>query len=123
MEDEKRQIRILIGIAAILCALIIGYNLFFVPGVEIVTVTVPESESSLENSEDISSPYWNGRLNINTASVEELDEFLPGIGPVTAQKIVDYRTAYGSFSSIEEIMNVSGIGEKTFADIQNLITV
>ena len=123
MEDEKRQIRILIGIAAILCALIIGYNLFFVPGVEIVTVTVPESESSLENSKDISSPYWNGRLNINTASVEELDEFLPGIGPVTAQKIVDYRTAYGSFSSIEEIMNVSGIGEKTFADIQNLITV
>ena len=123
MEDEKRQIRILIGIAAILCALIIGYNLFFVPGVEIVTVTVPESESSLENSEDISSPYWNGRLNINTASVEELDEFLPGIGPVTAQKIVDYRTTYGPFSSIEEIMNVSGIGEKTFADIQNLITV
>ena len=59
MEDEKRQIRILIGIAAILCALIIGYNLFFVPGVEIVTVTVPESESSLENSKDISSPYWN----------------------------------------------------------------
>lgn len=123
MEDEKRQIRILIGIAAILCALIIGYNLFFVPGVEIVTVTVPESESSLENPGDLSSPYWNGRLNINTASVEELDEFLPGIGPVTAQKIVDYRTAYGPFSSIEEIMNVSGIGEKTFADIQNLITV
>ena len=123
MEDEKRQIRILIGIAAILCALVIGYNLFFVPGVEIVTVTVPESESLLENPNGLSSPYWNGRLNINTASVEELDEFLPGIGPVTAQKIVDYRTAYGAFSSIEEIMNVSGIGEKTFADIQNLITV
>lgn len=63
-----------------------------------------------------------GLVNINTASVEELDT-LQGIGPVTAQKIVDYRTANGGFSSIEEIKNVPGIGEAKFAAIRDAITV
>ncbi len=60
-------------------------------------------------------------VNINTASLEELDA-LPGIGPTTAQKILDYREENGPFSTIEDIMNVSGIGPATFEDIQNLIT-
>lgn len=61
-------------------------------------------------------------ININTASLEELDS-LPGIGPTTAQKIIDYRTEHGNFSHIEDIMNVSGIGPATFDDIRDLITV
>ena len=60
-------------------------------------------------------------VNINTATVDELDT-LPGIGPTTAQKIVDYRTQHGPFSNIEDIMNVSGIGPATFDNIKNLIT-
>ncbi len=55
-------------------------------------------------------------VNINTAGVEEL-ETLPGIGPVKAQSIVDYRIANGSFESVEELDEVSGIGKKTLEKI------
>lgn len=61
-------------------------------------------------------------VNINTASLDELDS-LPGIGPTIAQRIIDYRTENGPFSTIEEIMDVSGIGPATFDDIKDLIMV
>jgi len=61
-------------------------------------------------------------LDINTATVEELAS-LPGIGPTTAQRIVDYRTENGPFARIEDIMNVAGVGPATFDSIQDLITV
>jgi competence protein ComEA len=60
-------------------------------------------------------------ININTAGLEELDA-LPGIGPTTAQKIIDYRTEHGDFQTIEDILNVSGIGPATFDNIKDLIT-
>lgn len=61
-------------------------------------------------------------VNINTASSFEL-EALPGIGPTTAQKIIAYRDANGPFVSIEDIINVSGIGPGTYERIKDLITV
>lgn len=61
-------------------------------------------------------------ININTASAEELDT-LPGIGPSIAQRIVEYRTQNGPFATIDEIINVSGIGPATFEKIKDLITV
>lgn len=64
----------------------------------------------------------SGVININDATLEALDQ-LPGVGPSTAQKIVDYREDNGDFGQIEDIMNVSGIGEKTFEDMRDLITV
>lgn len=71
----------------------------------------------------ISAPLAQAALvDINTAGVEELDT-LDGIGPAYAQRIIDYRTANGLFRTIEEIKNVSGIGESTFAKIKNSITV
>lgn len=61
-------------------------------------------------------------ININSATVEELDS-LPGIGPTIAQRIVDYRTTNGPFQAIEDIMNVSGVGPSTFDNIKDLITI
>jgi competence protein ComEA len=61
-------------------------------------------------------------VNINSSTEAELEN-LPGIGPTLAQKIIEYRTQYGFFNSIDELKNVPGIGEATFAAIQGLITV
>jgi competence protein ComEA len=63
-----------------------------------------------------------GLIQINRASQAEL-ETLPHIGPALAERIIAYREANGPFAQIEDLKRVSGIGDKTFADLQNLITV
>jgi len=62
------------------------------------------------------------KVNINTADEATLDT-LPGIGPSKAKRIIEYREQNGPFKSIEELKNVSGIGEKTFEQLKDLITV
>ena len=69
-----------------------------------------------------SSTPKDQKININTATQEEL-ESLPMIGPVLAKQIIDYRAANGPFKKIEDIVDVPGIGPKTFEVIQDLITV
>ena len=70
----------------------------------------------------ISTNHINaGRVNINTASVLELDA-LPGIGPTTAQAIVDYRIQNGPFQFVQDIQKVPGVGPTTYAGIQDYIT-
>lgn len=61
-------------------------------------------------------------LDLNTATVTQL-ESLPGIGPATAKRIVEYREKNGGFKKIEELMNVRGIGEKSFLKLKDLIAV
>ncbi|MEJ2077883.1 MAG: helix-hairpin-helix domain-containing protein [Acidobacteriota bacterium] len=61
-------------------------------------------------------------IDINAASVQELDE-LPGIGPAIAARIVEYREKNGPFSKIEDLMEVRGIGEKKFLNLQDRVTV
>ncbi len=61
-------------------------------------------------------------VNINTASLSEL-ESLSGVGPSTAQKIIDYRTANGGFTSVEQLMDVPGIGDAKFAAMKDSITI
>ncbi|MFC2170301.1 ComEA family DNA-binding protein [Acidobacteriota bacterium] len=62
------------------------------------------------------------KVNINTATVTELQS-LPRIGAKVAQRIVDFRNEHGQFKKIEELMKVKGIGEKTFEQLKDLITV
>ena len=62
------------------------------------------------------------RVNINTATLSDLDK-LPKIGPATAQRIIDYRTKNGPFKKIEDLKNVSGIGDATFEGLKDMVTV
>ena len=86
------------------------------------TIESSTKESSATGSSSSKSEKITTKININTASVEEL-QTLKGIGPATAKSIILYREEYGAFSAIEEIMNVKRIGEKTFAKIKERITV
>lgn len=80
------------------------------------------SENGEMTPENTEYSETNGKININKANLEQLMA-LPGIGEVKAQAIIDYRTKNGPFQSIQEIINVTGIGEKTFEKIQDMITV
>jgi competence protein ComEA len=64
----------------------------------------------------------NAKVNINSASSAELEE-LPRIGPAMAKRIIDWREQNGRFTSIEDLMNVTGIGDKTFEALKDLVTV
>jgi competence protein ComEA len=77
----------------------------------------------LAASASTAAPDATGALvNLNTATAEQLDT-LPGVGPVTAQKILDWRGTHGAFSSVDELLEVDGIGEKTLADLAPHVTL
>ncbi|MDF2884678.1 MAG: DNA-binding protein [Clostridiaceae bacterium] len=78
--------------------------------------TVNESLSNVNNTKS------NGKVNINKASKEEL-KTIPGIGDVTAQKIIDYRESNNGFSRVEDIKKIDRIGDKTFEKIKDKIDV
>lgn len=80
-----------------------------------------DSAGSLDNSSSASNSQ-NSKININSADESQL-ETISGVGPSTAQKIVDYREKEGKFSSIEDIKNISGIGDKKFESMKDSIDV
>jgi competence protein ComEA len=63
-----------------------------------------------------------GLVNVNSAIATELEE-LPGIGEVIAQRIIDYRTENGPFATVDELLDVSGIGDAILESIRELVTV
>jgi competence protein ComEA len=82
---------------------------------EQILVGVPSVAAGAAESAGPTSP-----VDLNTASVAELDA-LPGVGPVLAQRIVDWRTAHGGFTSVSQLRQISGIGDSKFADLQPLV--
>lgn len=89
-------------------------------------ITVPTVEEAQEPAQPAvsggSAVSGDGKVNLNTAGIEELCT-LTGIGETRAQAIVDYREQNGGFQSIEELMNIDGIKEKTFEKLKEEVTV
>jgi competence protein ComEA len=79
----------------------------------------PATGGSAAVSPDAGGPS-SGPIHLNTATVEQLDE-LPGVGPVTAQKIVDYREQHGAFSSVDDLDAIPGIGPARLEQLRELV--
>ena len=141
MDVRYSHEKFLIIVALTLCAGILFYNAFFIPQISIPSVIYVdanennessnpsiESETDSSNGSDGTENRQNksvessSKVNINTATAEELEK-LDGIGPAIAKRIVEYRNTNGKFLSIDEVKNVSGIGEKTFAKFKDDICV
>jgi competence protein ComEA len=93
-----------------------------VDGEQVVVPKKGEAPAGTAGGAGPSAQQPGGKVNINSAT--ELDfENLPGIGPVIAQKIVDFRDQHGPFRSIQDLMKVTGIGQKKFDSLQAYVTV
>lgn len=100
----------------LLVGLFIGRNLTrsYVP-LDQALNTQSQSSTTGDDSKD-------GKIDINTATVQQLTS-LPGIGEVLAQRIIDYREEHGDFQSVDELLNVSGIGQSKLNNIKPRIKV
>ena len=106
-KKQKIILSIVISIIFVLVLIYVYQNLY-----------EEDAEILLTNEEN----EVDSKVNINTASKEKL-ETLPGVGETTAQKIIDYREANGKFKTIEDIKNVSGIGDAKYESLKDKITV
>ena len=83
-------------------------------------IAVPNEERPQNQTTEMPTPSKPELLNINTASAEEL-QTLPNIGVQMAQRIVDHRTQYGKFASVDALQNVKGIGAKTLEKLKPFV--
>ena len=129
----QKQAWFVIGIACLLCAGMILYSMFFTDpwvggeGAPPEVFSLASGVSAVSQTSDTASGAASSsepqeKLDLNTATQEELDA-LPGIGPVKAEAILQYREESGPFRTVEEIMEVEGIGEKTLEQLRPYVTV
>ena len=95
--------------------------LFVVLGFLAIAVAVPAAQKP-SSPKGTATATVATPINLNTATQAQL-ESLPGIGPGAAQRILEYRQKNGNFKKIEDLMNVKGIGEKSFLKLKPLVTV
>lgn len=111
--------------AALLFGILIGRGLddsdvsFELPDTYTSAPTISKDETKPSQQTNITTGI---KININTATIEELSA-LPGIGPVLAQSIIDYRTENGPYRSASDLLNVHGLGQKKLDGILEYITV
>lgn len=128
MNMRKDPVSLVVFFGLVVFALVVGYSAFYQPAAQEVKYIpytpseISEITQSVVSAQNSENTHFSGeKLNINLATEEEFAENLDGIGTTLAKRIVDYRTENGNFSDISDIMNVKGIGEKTFENIKNKI--
>jgi competence protein ComEA len=94
-------------------------------GEQVLVGLPPEEGAPPEPAPAGPDPPGNGDpdapIDLNTAPLEHLQE-LPGVGPVLAQRLVDYRTQHGRFTAVDELLDDAGIGEARFTDLESRVT-
>ncbi len=137
--QERRVIYILIGILVV-GSVVYFYKLrnpYFAPELDKAVLEMSYEDKGIDSliklstsqvgikKHEINNKGKNpstSKVNINTASKEKLMQ-LPGIGPVYAERIIDYRTENGRFNNLAEIRNIKGIGEKKFENLKDKIEI
>lgn len=124
--SQKKVSALIYTVLLITCAVVLGYliganrettqvSMTQVGTAQPANKTQTAVVSTVEGTQD-------GLIDLNTADQTQL-ETLPGIGPQLAQRILEYRAQIGQFSNIEQLKNVSGIGDKRYAQIEPYVTV
>ncbi len=138
---EKRELTVLVVFAALLMLGVILCNVLTAPVSSDLVISYPSTTSGLQNSQapsvgEETSAYspsesadtqtntadeTGGKVNINTADVEELCR-LPGIGEVLAGRIIGYRQEYGPYTDPAQLKNIKGIGDKVYEKLLPMVT-
>ena len=116
----KKPLQALIAITVVFFVLLIG--IFIGRNMSGSHITLEQGINTQPHSDSQPTTNEDGRIDINSATLQQL-QMLPGIGEVLAQRIIEYREEHGDFQSVDDLINVSGIGEVKLSNIKPRIKV